>query len=129
MRKLGEEAVTLDGKDYVLSPSFEALQEIENRSGKGILQISFDIAQQKVGINDMAAIIWGGHAGYLKAKSDSDMPWTFKELGELVIKTGIMTLYTDLLRFMSTATTGRMVEEIEEDAKKKDGSEGSPKKK
>jgi len=120
--RLGEIELMLDGEPYVLAPTFEAIMEIEKRSGKGSIQLGFELAQQKASLNDIAAIVWGGVWGKLGCKQASEMPWkSYHELRKLIFKIGAMNLYLPLVNFLSSAMTGITEEEVAE--KKTDGSD------
>lgn len=73
----GEVTLSLDGKDYVLRPSFEAILEIETETGKGLIAIVRDALQQRLTIAETGTITaalmraWGREVDDLGAKNAS----------------------------------------------------------
>ena len=75
--KRGEVSLTLDGKDYVLRPSFEAILEIEDATGKGLVEIVRAALQQRLTISEIGTVTaalmraWGREVDDLGAKAAS----------------------------------------------------------
>lgn len=59
-RHRGEVTVELDGERYTMRPSFEALAEIEDRTGIGLLGLLMRIRDTKT--TDIASVIYAGIA-------------------------------------------------------------------
>lgn len=51
----GEISLTLDGRDWVLRPSFTAIQQFETETGKGLLVLADSVATLKLA--ELAAIV------------------------------------------------------------------------
>ena len=107
----GEMIVEVDGKEYQLVPTFEALAEIEARSGMGIIRLAHQMWENNARVVDLAAIIYGGVLGHLEPKTIEDMPWTFRSLQELVVKQGVFKLVPECLEFITEAVSGQSKEE------------------
>lgn len=81
----GEVKLKLGGREYTLRPTFGALAEIEDRSGKYITEIFNELQGGKVSIKALAVIVSVGAA----AATPDDAP-TVNEAGELIRKEGIL---------------------------------------
>ena len=53
----GELSITLDGAEYVLRPSFEAISAFEAATGKGIIQLARDADSGVLGTGALAQIV------------------------------------------------------------------------
>jgi hypothetical protein len=105
MNKLkGEIEVTIDEKKYILRPTFEAMLAIEDKAKCGISLLSYKFSSYNVGVNDLTAIVWGGIVGGLS--SNETIPFTFEELGEFVVLTGVQELLRPCADFISFGITG-----------------------
>jgi hypothetical protein len=98
-KERGEIAVSLGGKDYRLRPTFQALAEIENRSGIGLVALARRFLAQDFGLNDVIAVLEPAiEAGGVKPPAD---------LGALVVMQGIATFTAPIETFLIQALTGR----------------------
>lgn len=82
----GQIEIELCGKKYVLTPSFEAICEIETAAGIGIPAMFLKARKGHMGIKDVAAVIYGGIVGTGKYEI------SFNEVGSLVRKSGLADL-------------------------------------
>lgn len=98
-RERGEVSVTLDGKDFVLRPSFTAAVEIEQMLGVGSVEVARRIEEWRFGLREAAAIITAG----LKAAGE---PASYNKVGEMVHKTGTIGLMPILHEYMTNLLTG-----------------------
>jgi hypothetical protein len=101
----GEKEIILGGKKYFLKMNFLAQAEAENRLQVGIWAIAQRIMRKIFGIQDLAAVIYGGILGYYG--NQKDPPLSYEEVGDLIIIEGqvkFVPIVSDLLTF---ATTGK----------------------
>lgn len=78
----GEVPIKLDGKDFILRPTYQAIAEMEASSGLSVVTLTRLIASGRIKMIDLAAVICAG----LKA---GGAPATIEKAGELVFKTGV----------------------------------------
>lgn len=108
-RYKGEVKLKLGGREYSLRPSFGALAEIEDRTGKSITELFGDLNRGRISIKALAAIV---SAGAIAA--DPDAAPTFSEVGEAISRDGILSLLRQrdsdnrppIARFMLHAIAG-----------------------
>jgi len=86
-RQRGEVTITLDGKEYVMRPTFEALCEIEDKLDAAIPDLIMLFKDGNIRLKHVAAIVWGGLWGY-----DKNQAPTFSQVGELISKTGLINI-------------------------------------
>jgi len=84
-KERGETNIILDGKSYVLRPTFEALCEMEDRSGLSVLKMLASMEGGNITMRQMALVIWSGIRGY-----SPDTELTINDVGNLVMKTGFL---------------------------------------
>lgn len=85
----GEINLTLGGKEYVLRPTFEALCEMEDRLGITITDLIMEFAAGKVSIKKVGTVVWAGIYGSMGDKAP-----TLREVGDMLVKDGMMTVIT-----------------------------------
>lgn len=83
----GEVKLMLGGKELTLRPTFGALAEIEDRSGKYITELFHELDRGKVSIKALAFVISIGAAA-----ADSDTAPSVAEAGELIRKDGLLSI-------------------------------------
>ncbi len=95
------ELVTPGGsrESFILRPTWEAMVEIETRTGMGMIQMANKLAMMQFGYIEAVAIITAG----LKAGGD---PAKVETVGPMVFKTGLTTLIPPIQEFVSNALTG-----------------------
>ena len=79
----GEVEITLAGKTYTMRPTFEALCEIEDRTGVGLAVQLRRFAEGTFGVRDVAAILSAGIRASDKAAPGID------EIGQIIVEEGI----------------------------------------
>jgi hypothetical protein len=52
----GEVTLTLDGQEFVLRPSYEAIQQFEQQTGKGVFELARAALDGKLTATDMATV-------------------------------------------------------------------------
>jgi len=98
-RLRGEVAIRLGGRDYVLRPTFQALCEIETRTGQGIVALARRTAAGDVGVTETAAIVTAG----LRAAGE---PAAFDTVGRLILETGLAACVPAVTAFLTAALGG-----------------------
>lgn len=86
-RHRGEVTIKLDGKNYTLRPTFEALCELEDRLDDSVIRILASMQGGRIRLNALTHIIWAGMWGYDKDKAPS-----IEEVGQLVMDTGLLAI-------------------------------------
>ena len=71
-------ALTLEGTDYRLKPTFQAIMDIEERLG-GIVGLAVKAADGDFGLKEMTVIIW----------ATMEERQNFEQLGQLILQAGI----------------------------------------
>ena len=76
--KVGERELELDGKQYVLRPSFEFMQAVESLTGRGTSEILLDINMGRPKTTEMVQVVW------LAADRNNKKVPAFGKFGELL---------------------------------------------
>ena len=99
--------VVIGEKEYLLSPTFQAILEIEARSGKGITEIIKSIPEQSFAFSDVVTIIWAGIRAHAKANKTApkDIP-SWELLAEEIAAFGYMKLIEPLMGFLTYVING-----------------------
>lgn len=95
-----ETGITLDGTTYTMRASFEAICAIERDLRTNLVPLVTRLSNGDFGVNQASLIIFHGLRGY------GDEALTLKEVGELVLKTGLGTISTEVVDFLSRAMQG-----------------------
>jgi hypothetical protein len=110
-KEVGEVEVIIGGEAFTLRPSFRGLVEIEDKAGRGLLEIAKDISEGRANLKDIVAIIYGGVYGALDA--GQKMPVTYDDLGERILKHGYPQLVTPAILFFGNGLKGRQEKKTE----------------
>lgn len=105
----GEVVLVLDGGDYVLRPSFEAIAAFEESTGKGLLQLARDAVDGGLRLHEMAEIVceciraWGRATGTKSAAGVNA-----RRIGELLVEAdgGMMAVQRVIAGVLAMASTG-----------------------
>jgi len=116
--------ITLDGKEYTLRPTFEALVEFEERSGKAINEAFREMLDNKLSFKTIACALWAGILGEATYRNDQGYKENYIVVGEKIRKDGIQAHVDNASKFFSMALIPedqqkKMVEEESEDTSKK----------
>ena len=99
-KQRGEVEVRLGGRTWTMRPTFQAIAEIEDRTGLGMVELVVRFSDGRFGVTHMTAVIWAGiHAAH------DDAP-DFDEVGEMVVKHGIQRLAVAVGAFLATVLSG-----------------------
>ena len=113
----GEVAVALGGRNWTMRPTFQAICEIEGRTGKDILVVAGECWDGRFGAVTVAAVLWAG----IRAAHD-DAP-DFEAVGDMIVEQGFTTFFEPVLAFLANALAGLSVGE---DAGEGEGEEKNP---
>jgi len=108
-KAVGEMTLVLEGKEYLLRPSFRALNEIEDRCEMSILGLTELITKNQLRVKHVSGILWGGMLGGSEEGS-LPLPFSFEELHEKILQSGYMKMTTAAILFLNGALRGRVVE-------------------
>lgn len=95
----GEVEIMLDGKAYVMRPTFEAMAEIEAKTGHGMLYLATRTAEGDIGITEAAMIITAA----LRAAGE---PATVETVGPMIFRTGLIKVLAPVGEYLTNALTG-----------------------
>ena len=99
-KQRGEVEVRLAGKTWTMRPTFQALCEIEGRTGVGITTLARRCHEGDFGAGPIVAVLWAG----IRATHD-DAP-DHDEVGRLVVAEGVIGFAAPALEFLLAALLG-----------------------
>ena len=104
----GEVKIEVDGVEYNLLPSFEALNHIENLTGRGAYALPFIFtgSPPTARLKDIAAVVYACHWHTSQAKRASDLPWSFTRLEKLIYEQGFFKMASACAELVSAMTIG-----------------------
>lgn len=76
--KVGERELELDGKTYVLRPSFEFMQAVESLTGRGTSELLMDINMGRPKATEIVQVLW------LAADRNNKKVPSFGKFGEIL---------------------------------------------
>lgn len=101
---VGEINISLGGREFTLRPSFFGLAEIEARSDCGLLEIAQEIAQGKIKLKHVVAMVYGGIVGATARGQKPEI--TYEECGELIVKENYLKIVPALVTWFGKAIQG-----------------------
>ena len=109
----GEVSITLDGVDYVMRPSYEAISAIEDQTGSGLIALAEQAQRGTMKLETLATIVteavraWGRAAGP-DASADQRAARDFgaRRVGELILEGGILPAMSRAGVMLLLAATG-----------------------
>ncbi len=95
----GEITLTLDGEDYQLRPTFDAIRAIETGLGVNLLPLVMRMQNQDVGVRDAAVIVTAcaRAAGHKVSEA---------EIGARLMGADLVAVWVALLAMLTDAVTG-----------------------
>lgn len=108
-KSVGELKLVLEGKEYLLRPSFKALNEIEDRADMSLLGITELITKNQLRVKHVSSILWGGMLGGSEEEG-VPLPFGYDDLHEKILSAGYMKMTTAAILFLNGAIRGRTVE-------------------
>lgn len=95
--------ITLLGKEYTLRPTFEAMVEFEDRSGKATNEAFLDMSAGKMSFKTVASAIWAGIKGEALWRNDPSYGEKYAVVGEMIRKDGLQKHVLNASTFFSMA--------------------------
>jgi len=115
--------IELGGKEYTLRPSFEALVEFEDRSGKAVNEAFQEMLAGKMSFKTIACALWAGILGEAAWQNDKKMEVKYPVVGELIRKDGLQNHVASASQFFTMA----LIPEEEQKRLTEEEAEGSKK--
>ena len=88
------------GYPRTLSPSFAGIISIEEKTGKGLLEILRDLSTGKVGLGVLAALAWG--LSFRNGKESL----SYEEVGDYIVKLGVEPFSEPVVKCISASING-----------------------
>jgi hypothetical protein len=99
----GEVKVRLAGKDYVMAPTWEAITEIEQLTGRGVVELANRVMQHRYGAQEVAAIVF---AGIKSGGNEFVAKPTFEGTGRMIMADGVANFAAPVTMFLANALSG-----------------------
>lgn len=103
----GEVALNFDGKDYVLRPTFEALEEIETKTGRGLVELAIRGRALELKLSEMAVIAaaciraWGRAINDMGGREVTD-----KGIARAIVDKGVAASMVAITSVLTGAISG-----------------------
>lgn len=126
----GEQIVTLGGHEYVMRPSWQAIEAIEAKTGKALAELTILATAAKLKGLEIATIVTECVKADLRHRdkgAEADM-WKVERVAELLMdgEGGFFKVITDMVGFLRDAATGRYTAKGEVKAVAGDPTRGIP---
>lgn len=95
----GDVEIILEKQKFVMRPTFEAMIQIENETGLGMVELTLLALQGRLGLRQVTSIVAAG----LKATGN---PATNENIGPKIFRTGIMNVSPSVNDFLNNALHG-----------------------
>lgn len=103
----GEVDIELDGQNYVLRPSYEAMVEAERVTGKALIMLATMAGDGALTLVDTALIVTAFIKAWGKANGDTQVQaFKAERIGELIHEYGLMAVQLRLSIVLGRAATG-----------------------
>lgn len=99
----GEVEIELDGKRFVMRPTFQAIAEIEQQTGTGLIALLHRMTDGGLRVSDLAVIVAAG----LRAAGE---PASRDKVGSLLLQDGLEKTLAPASQFLMNAVTGGKAE-------------------
>lgn len=99
----GTFTIELQGNEYTLRPSFDAMVEFEDRTGQAVNEAFQEMTAGKMSFKTIAAAIWAGIKGEALWRNDPGYEKKYGVIGEMVKKDGIQKHVMSASQFFSMA--------------------------
>lgn len=108
----GEKEIEIDGRAFLMRPSFEAIVEIESIVDGSMVEVFERFGKGKPTTKDVAAIYYAcAKAG---RKSHAEPVVSFQEWGSIVLRRGLMNVAADAFNLVAYVLSGDESEGTEE---------------
>lgn len=105
----GEQRIMLDA-EYIMRPSYAALQAIEDQTGLSVTELALAAAKRTLKSRHIEIIVTECVKAELRAsgKIVNDAHWKLDRVGELLVEGegGLLAVGTKLINFLGQAATG-----------------------
>ena len=105
----GEVEIELDGKRFVMRPTFQAIAEIEQQTGTGLIALLHRMTDGGLRVSDLAIIVAAG----LRAAGE---PASREKVGSLLLQDGLEKTLEPASFFLMNAVTGGKAQATAENA-------------
>ena len=95
--------ITLQGKNYTLRPSFEALVEFEDKTGKAVNECFQEMLDGKMSFKVITAALWAGILGEAVWQNDKSKELKYPVVGEMIKKDGLQNHVASASQFFTMA--------------------------
>jgi hypothetical protein len=105
----GETELMLDGRVFVLRPSFTAINAFENATGKAVMELAADASVRKMKASDAAEVVTACIKAQGEATNDGLLKGVnAKRIGELIMEStgGLVMTQIQLATVLFNAATG-----------------------
>lgn len=99
----GTFSIKLRGEDYTLRPSFEALVEFEEKTGKAVNEAFQEMLAGKMSFKTVTAAIWAGIKGEALWQNAPKSELKFGVVGEMIKKDGLQNHVASASQFFTMA--------------------------
>lgn len=99
----GTFTITLQGEEYTLRPSFEAMIEFEERTGRATNECFLEMVEGKMSFKTIASAIWAGIKGEALWRNDPGYEKKFGVVGEMIKKDGLHNHVKNAQEFFTMA--------------------------
>lgn len=97
----GETDIMLAGREYTLRPTFNALCELENKTGSGLFELAKRFDEGRFTLHDIASVIWSG----IRAGGCAEPP-AFETVGEWIAVQGMASVIKPVTHYLYLALGG-----------------------
>jgi hypothetical protein len=112
--------IEIDGKKFTLTPSFDAMENFEEKVGMSVIQALQKIEEGSYSVRIIAGAIWAGILGEAYYRNDSKLEQPYRVIGEMVRKVGVVGMANYAQQFLTYASLpAHVVEKIEADVPQK----------
>lgn len=111
----GEVQIQLDGREFVLRPSLDAIRRLQGRGIK-LMPLLMSFKDMSYGLEELALLVWAG------VNAEGSKKLSIQDAEELVFKTGFndQDMLNSILVFVTNMTSGgrkaKGSEEVDEDS-------------
>jgi len=95
--------ITLQGKEYTLRPSFEAMIEFEDKTGQAVNEAFLEMVEGKMSFKVIASALWAGIKGEALWRNDPSYELKFPVVGEMIKKDGLQNHVASASKFFTMA--------------------------
>ena len=99
--KRGSFQIELSGTKYQLSPTFEALELYEEKTGKSIFKSLLELRDGDMRISCAVSAIWSGIMGYYISKGTEEKAPQYSEVGKMVVSHGVGYLQKEIYSYFT----------------------------